>query len=703
MAIRTCCPRVLDFIGGAVFIAFLLQAGEIRAVTLAWNPNPESDLAGYRLFWGETNSAATMRDVGKTTQTQVTNLVAGRNYYFYLTAYNTSGLESNPSSTVYYTQPQPIPAAPSNLAGIADSDTQIRLQWRDNSTNETGFRLLRKAGVSGAYSTIPLAANATSYADTGLTGGTQYFYKIHAYNASGNSAESSEISITTPAGPPPVSVNTAASFVRSDWTSSGSWRGRYGLQGGLAIPYGTFAIPSYVQLSAYQNYPLTWANPTTDPRALAKTTGTDHFATAFYWTNYVHFYLRFKDTAVHQVSLYFLDFDRQGRRQKLEFFDLDTGKLLGTETIADFENGVYSTWDLRGNVRIRVTALAGPNCVLNALFFDAPAKGSASFVGSDSATSGSWRGVYGSEGGSAYPYGIINPPSYVKLSAWQNYPLLWSSSTTDPRALQRPSGSDRFAGAWHGTNFLFYYLNFQDTNTHQVSFYFVDYDRVGRQQRFELFDNVNGNLLATTNLSNFENGIYLSWNLRGSIRLKLTPISGPICLMSAMFFDPPGANSATFLGSDTATSGTWKGVYGSAGQTIAAETAALPSYASATFSDATATTWSANTTDPTALERPVQSGRIASSWSNARQYTVALDFTDDALHEVSFYFVDFDNRARVQVVDIIDPVSGMVLDSTELENFRSGIWLSYGIKGSVDVRITSLGTASAVLSGIFFD
>src|SRR5688572_26260504 len=65
----------------------------------------------------------------RTTQAQFMNLVAGSTYYFRITAYNTTGLESEPSATVYYTQPQPGPAAPSNLACTVDSSTQIRLQW----------------------------------------------------------------------------------------------------------------------------------------------------------------------------------------------------------------------------------------------------------------------------------------------------------------------------------------------------------------------------------------------------------------------------------------------------------------------------------------------------------------------------------------------------------------------------------------------
>jgi hypothetical protein len=46
-----------------------------------------------------------------------------------------------------------VPIAPSNLTGIVASTTQINLQWTDNSTNETGFKIERKSGT-GTFALI---------------------------------------------------------------------------------------------------------------------------------------------------------------------------------------------------------------------------------------------------------------------------------------------------------------------------------------------------------------------------------------------------------------------------------------------------------------------------------------------------------------------------------------------------------------------
>jgi hypothetical protein len=74
-------------------------------VTLAWDPNNEPDLAGYILHYGTTSGTYTHAvDVGNV----ITNTVAdldGSTYFFAVTAYNTSGLESDFSNEVTFTPP----------------------------------------------------------------------------------------------------------------------------------------------------------------------------------------------------------------------------------------------------------------------------------------------------------------------------------------------------------------------------------------------------------------------------------------------------------------------------------------------------------------------------------------------------------------------------------------------------------------------
>ena len=63
------------------------------------------------------------------------------------------------------------PAAPTKLSATAVSGSQINLAWTDNASNESSYQVQRSLdGVS--FSTVAtLAANSTSYSDTGLSAG----------------------------------------------------------------------------------------------------------------------------------------------------------------------------------------------------------------------------------------------------------------------------------------------------------------------------------------------------------------------------------------------------------------------------------------------------------------------------------------------------------------------------------------------------
>ena len=94
-----------------LFIVFLLPLSlsalaQAAQVTLAWDPNTEPDLAGYKLYYGTSsgnysNSIA----VGNVTTYTVTNLSAGVTYYFALTALNSMLLESGYSNEISYSVP----------------------------------------------------------------------------------------------------------------------------------------------------------------------------------------------------------------------------------------------------------------------------------------------------------------------------------------------------------------------------------------------------------------------------------------------------------------------------------------------------------------------------------------------------------------------------------------------------------------------
>ncbi|HEX5244858.1 MAG TPA: NPCBM/NEW2 domain-containing protein, partial [Tepidisphaeraceae bacterium] len=90
-----------------------------------------------------------------------------------------------------------VPVAPSNLSASAISSSQINLAWADNSSNENSFKVQRSTDGTNFITIATLAANTTSYSDTGLSAATTYSYRVIASNGAGDSSPSNVSSTTT--------------------------------------------------------------------------------------------------------------------------------------------------------------------------------------------------------------------------------------------------------------------------------------------------------------------------------------------------------------------------------------------------------------------------------------------------------------------------------------------------------------------------
>ena len=89
-------------------------------------------------------------------------------------------------------------AVPSGLVANAISSSQITLNWTDNSSDETGFKIERSPDGSTAWTQIAApAANAVSFVDAGLVHASTYYYRVSATSAGGDSAYTGTASATT--------------------------------------------------------------------------------------------------------------------------------------------------------------------------------------------------------------------------------------------------------------------------------------------------------------------------------------------------------------------------------------------------------------------------------------------------------------------------------------------------------------------------
>jgi len=87
-----------------LMVFFIAPGVHCAQVTLAWDPNGENDLAGYRLYYGSASrNYSRVIDVGNTSRHQVSGLAGGATYYFAVTVYNSQGLESHYSTELAHT------------------------------------------------------------------------------------------------------------------------------------------------------------------------------------------------------------------------------------------------------------------------------------------------------------------------------------------------------------------------------------------------------------------------------------------------------------------------------------------------------------------------------------------------------------------------------------------------------------------------
>jgi hypothetical protein len=146
-------------------LLFLLAAFNASAanLTVAWDPNSESDLAGYNFFYGTTSGNYTFsKDVGNTTSYIVTNLVVGETYYFAVKAYDTSNNESDYSKELVYTLPVPnsTPNTPATPTGPSNGYVQTIYSYDTSGSDPDGDLLTYRfdwgdgdiSGWGGAYS-----------------------------------------------------------------------------------------------------------------------------------------------------------------------------------------------------------------------------------------------------------------------------------------------------------------------------------------------------------------------------------------------------------------------------------------------------------------------------------------------------------------------------------------------------------------------
>ncbi|MCU1380832.1 MAG: Alkaline phosphatase [Acidimicrobiales bacterium] len=202
-----------------------------RIAILDWTDSSAGDLAGYRVYrmnadgtWPTTPlatpAASTYTDVA---------VVNGNAYTYRVTAVDTSGNQSPPSTSIAVTPRTPsspvvVPPGPTNPApggggtttpppvvpatptGLSATplDHAVALDWADNPESGATYRVFRM-NPDGSWPTTPLATPAAStYTDASALTGTTYTYRVTAIVGASQSAPSASVSAApfAPVGAP---------------------------------------------------------------------------------------------------------------------------------------------------------------------------------------------------------------------------------------------------------------------------------------------------------------------------------------------------------------------------------------------------------------------------------------------------------------------------------------------------------------------
>jgi hypothetical protein len=208
-------------------------------IDLAWNDNSSDEDGFYVEYSADGVNFVRKGSTGPNTRTFTVKdhpsnpVFPGQTYYCRVQAFrrvpgsrDSAGTDYSPWSNTAGARTAP-PNAPSDLAVSNITVTGAALSWKDNSNDETAFKIEQSSDDGATWALIKTAAaNIIAYDIAGLTPNTTYKFRLKATNNVGDSDYSNTVAITTlgvPTAPSGLSATAiSSSKINLNWTDNAS-------------------------------------------------------------------------------------------------------------------------------------------------------------------------------------------------------------------------------------------------------------------------------------------------------------------------------------------------------------------------------------------------------------------------------------------------------------------------------------------------
>jgi subtilisin family serine protease len=548
-----------------------------------------------------------------------------------------------------------------------------------------------------------------------------------------------------------------------DTDTRGSWAGgAYGREG--AVVYGeTGGVDTYT--NSFATAQVTGASlqivndTTSNPDALQQSFNRQNrIGAQLTSAGPITLDLEIRDGKSHRVSLYMADLINNSRAQTITLVDPDSGVAIASYSTGNLQTGEYATFEVNppstpapdGTYRVRmvISPAAGSNAVLNGLFFDPAATNDAALVTSTpvagvtpTLTGGDWRRQFGSAGARVFGTNVNKFPVPLTVSRGTQVAKPQFNSSDAALINPRSPNGGRVAGYLQSRNHVDLRLNLSRYGRPQkLTLYAADFEKAGRAQRVEVFDDSTGALLSSVHMTDLAAGKYVSWVLSGKVRIRVTRLAGPSAVVGGLFLDAAPGAPVEYVGMDVNSSGNWTTYYGADASFVFGspktpvrknfytenlkygrqqfETGFRVQTVSLRVTNGAASppnnVYSDDPRFPV-TESATDNRRHANAKVTGNSMNLDFNFSDARSHRIALYMVDPDARgARAQRVDIqlVDRETGKArtVASQLVTNFSKGKYVVFNARqtdpnAAVDVRvkITRVAGQSAVVNAAFIE